>query len=173
MIDGNGAPRKIDVQVDVGTRIEGQGNLVGEKAVVERLGGIVRNAAAVAVEEQVVVNGVPLERQAAEVNIKAEPVDEVVIIDRRVKQATTPVVRNGAPNNVVVSSPDPTLDGMEESPVINNEGTATKANPRAGAKRKNEKITHEDEVAPDAGLGITAPVPGEPSDHAAKRSRRG
>ena len=39
MIDGNGNPRKIEVVVDVGTRIDGEGNLVGDKGVIASIHG--------------------------------------------------------------------------------------------------------------------------------------
>lgn len=39
MIDGNGNPRKIEVVIDVGTRIEGEGNLVGDENVIAGVHG--------------------------------------------------------------------------------------------------------------------------------------
>lgn len=57
MIDGRGMPRRIEVVVDVGTRIEGRGNLVGEREMVERFRGMPGYGGDVRVEQQHALRG--------------------------------------------------------------------------------------------------------------------
>lgn len=180
MIDGEGNPRKIQVDVDVATRIEGDGNLVGDAAVVGRIGGVVEQAGRVdgqhAMEEGVLVDNDDQEREnenhraaerrpAAPPIVKREPLEEMPGLNATPRVPGAATSHNKTPREASQRSSRKTYSGSGSS-IPEDESKKT---PKLGGKRKSARITRDDDVASNAGLGIGR----QAQDHAAKRPRRG